>query len=330
MRILSFLLLFLALAFSCQPERKNGILSEKEMEDVMVDYHLAQGMAMSMDEKVEENRYLFIQAVFRKHNITEAEFDSSLVYYTRHSETFQEIYKRVVERVRTEAETNGVSTDVVHDQFANLTNQGDTANIWTDVDHVMLLPDKLHNLYQFHLKADTTFHKGDVFIWRFNTEFFSSTYSNEAYAHLYLVYDNDSTVCSTLPINVSSLYNLRYEPSAPLDTMDLVSIHGFVYVPIRKGVGDTRITSLHDISLIRMHVQKAVEEQQASDADSIPGDTLRVDSVALDSSSASAAKVRLKPSELREQQPREHRIRVVKEQPVNPNLKPGYSQRRIR
>ena len=75
----------------CKPKRPNGILSEGKMEKVMVDYHLAQGMAEAANEgDLEATRYKYIQAVFKKHHITDAEFDSSLVYYFENSEKFLE------------------------------------------------------------------------------------------------------------------------------------------------------------------------------------------------------------------------------------------------
>ena len=92
----SFLSLFLVcfVLIGCKPKRPKGILSEGKMEKVMVDYHLAQGMAeVSNEGDMEATRYKYIQAVFKKHHITEAEFDSSLVYYFMNSEKFFEIYK---------------------------------------------------------------------------------------------------------------------------------------------------------------------------------------------------------------------------------------------
>ena len=77
----------------CKPKRPKGILSESKMEKIMVDYHLAQGMADATEGgDMETRRYKYIQAVFKKHHITEAEFDSSLVYYFENSEKFLEIY----------------------------------------------------------------------------------------------------------------------------------------------------------------------------------------------------------------------------------------------
>ena len=99
----SFLCLTLAcfVLMGCKPKRPKGILSESKMEKVMVDYHLAQGMAEAAESgDVEATRYKYIQAVFRKHNITEAAFDSSLVYYFENSEKFLEIYKNVSLKVQ--------------------------------------------------------------------------------------------------------------------------------------------------------------------------------------------------------------------------------------
>jgi len=74
------------------------------MTDVLVDFHLAQGMAEAQGDNSEVTRYKFIQAVFKKHRITEAVFDSSMIYYSGRAEEFTHIYDNVVTRVQAQAE----------------------------------------------------------------------------------------------------------------------------------------------------------------------------------------------------------------------------------
>ena len=95
------------LCFSCSPSRPRGILGKKKITDVLVDYHLAQGMAEAQGENVDVVRYKYIQAVFKKHRITEAVFDSSMVYYSGRDDEFTHIYEDVVTRVQAQAERMG-------------------------------------------------------------------------------------------------------------------------------------------------------------------------------------------------------------------------------
>lgn len=89
--LIAVLMLF-QLACSSRPE---GVMSRKEMRLFLVDYHLLEGVLTAqriVEEDVKDNYY---QALFEKHGITKADFDSSLVYYTKSPKTFERIYVRV-------------------------------------------------------------------------------------------------------------------------------------------------------------------------------------------------------------------------------------------
>ena len=92
------------LLMGCKPSRPAGIIGPGEMEDILVDYHLAQGMAESTSDSRESTNFRFIQAVFRKHGVTEAEFDSSMVYYSSDAKQLADIYNNVTARVDAEAQ----------------------------------------------------------------------------------------------------------------------------------------------------------------------------------------------------------------------------------
>ena len=79
--LFAILALFLS---GCKPSLPGGVLSKGDMENILYDYHLAQTMAernasRSIDERTYED------AVFRKYGVTQEQFDSSLVYYMRHT-----------------------------------------------------------------------------------------------------------------------------------------------------------------------------------------------------------------------------------------------------
>ena len=293
----------------CKPKRPSGILSESKMETVMVDYHLAQGMAEQAVGDVEAARYRYIQAVFKKHHITEAVFDSSLVYYFENSEKFNDIYKNVSQRVQAQAEKFGVDARATQNQYSHLTSQGDTANVWTDHDNACIIPNKLHNIYQFSLTADSTYKIGDSFIWHFHTQYITQGLDRETYAVLTLQYDNDSIVSVTQHVRGNNNFDVKFSPRAPLDTIPLRKINGFVFMPtLQKGENGLMVLLLQDLSMIRMHPE--------------PKDTIAVDSMLTDSLQADTLPAftgkRLSPLEIRDKQPHEKKITVVKEKQSRP------------
>lgn len=321
MRSNAFILCSLTLAViftGCKPKRPSGILPESKMEDVMVDYHLAQGMAELADNDVEAARYRYIQAVFRKHHITEAVFDSSLVYYFEHSETFNDIYKNVSQRVQAQAEKFGVDARATQNQYSHLTAQGDTANIWTDHNYACVIPDKLRNIYQFTLTADSTYQTGDSFIWHFQTQYITQGLDRETYAVMALQYENDSVASVTQYIRGNNSFDIRFSPRAPLDTVPLRKISGFVYMPtMSQNEKSLMVLMLQDIAMIRMHPEPK---------DTAVVDTMLTDSLQADTLPAFTGK-RLSPLEIRDKQPHEKKINVVKEKQVRPVRRNQGNQR---
>ena len=320
-----FIPVLLAVFCGCKPQKPKGILSETKMEDVMVDYHLAQGMAESGKDNYKVACYKYVQAVFAKHGVTEAEFDTSLVYYSRRSEKMAEIYKRVVARVETEAERNGIVTERENDDpFANLTADGDTANVWKGQRAVSLTPDNVNHMFRFSQNADSTYRPGDTFVWRFNARAVQSNWMLEAYALIQLEYANDSTVHLSKNIGGDNTVDLRITESMIEDSVPVRRIKGFVYMPPKKrDKGEFCLLLLNDISLIRMHKQP--EEKK----DTIPTGTLTADTVQADTvKDEPGERVRLTPTQLRDQQPHDQRINVIKEKPLRIRQGGGRLQRR--
>lgn len=319
------ILLILLSLCGCKPGKPAGILSEKKMENVLVDYHLAQGMAEAAQGDKDVLRYRYIQAVFRKHHVTEAAFDSSLIYYSSNAEKLVLIYKKVTARVEAQATMMGVDAQATHDQYANLTAQGDTANIWTDRNYHSLQMNTLDNLYFFRIPTDSSFQAGDRFLWRFNTDFRGLNRGSDVVAILMLEYENDTLQCTTQQIHSSGLVEINYAPRRGFDTLDIRSVGGFIYMPITKQEDRKAFNLLimNNISLIRFHNKP----KPATDSD------LSTDSIETDTASSQLPQAptrRLTPQEMRESQPKEKKVNVVKEKPYDPRRQQQQRRRNNR
>ena len=310
MKNLVWLLAILAVS-ACKPSRPHGVLSERKMEKVLVDYHLAQGMADVQDGRTEIERYRNVQSVFRKHHITEAQFDSSLVYYSVNAEKMREIYEHVVLKMETRATLVGVDAQA-SDKYANLTANGDTANIWVERKFLTMKPNQLDNMFRFGITADSTFRVGDSFLWRFRQVFRGQGSSLEARVMLFVTYADTSAVVSQY-VSGTGLTELHYEPEAPLDSQAIRSLAGFIYIPLldKNESKAFHLMLINDMSLIRFHKPQVGEENDEVEADTLEADTSVV-------SQPHASSVRLSPSELRDAQPREHKVNIRKEQPFVP------------
>ena len=313
-----FLLLIL---LACSPSRPRGILSEKKMTDILVDYHLAQGMAEAQGAEAEITRYKYIQAVFKKHRITEAEFDSSMVYWSGRADEFTHIYDNVVTRVQAQAERLGLeaSASASQDQFASLTSEGDTANIWLGKDFACVAANPVQCVWSFQMKADSTFRPGDSFIWRFKSQFVGRSMNNEAIALINFYYENDTVDYTSDLLRNSFKNELRHTPGRGLDSLKLLSISGYIYLPLEKS-DPPKPLLISEMMLIRMHKKVESVELRGERGDSLAADTLSSDTLPQQSE-------RLSPQQLRESQPKEKKIHVTKENPNPIHPERGIPQR---
>ncbi len=86
---------------SCRPK---GILHSWEMRRVMVDLHKTDAILQlnGMAYGHEEEKAIYYSIVLSKHGITQAQFDTSLVWYTAHPQLFDKIYPRVLKDLKAE------------------------------------------------------------------------------------------------------------------------------------------------------------------------------------------------------------------------------------
>ena len=114
-------------------------------------------------EEREKKAQDYMNAVFEKHGITEAQFDSSIVYYNRHTKDLHKIYSNLKERYTAVNEeiqlVNGNN-----DMMAIFSTGGDTTNLWSSAKLLTLRNKDLLNKESFTIHADTSFRRQDQFI----------------------------------------------------------------------------------------------------------------------------------------------------------------------
>ena len=95
--IVCCMLLCLAMV-GCRPR---GVLSNREMRNVLYDLHRADGAIQVAGYNYSHDQEVagYYKNVLDKHGITQAQFDSSLVWYTNNPQIFNKIYPKVMERL---------------------------------------------------------------------------------------------------------------------------------------------------------------------------------------------------------------------------------------
>ena len=322
-KLMICLVAVMALLFSvssCKPSLPGGVLSKGKMTDILYDYHLALAMA-HMDDNGDKGQSLaYREAVLRKHDVTSAEFDSSMVYYMRHTELLEDVYKDLTDRYNNEITAMGGNASA-GGEFANLSATGDTANVWNLATSMVFMPVKPFNSTSFDIKVDSTFHKGDRLMLDFDAQFIYQDGMRNGVAMLAVQFGNDSIAQRTIMIQSTQHYSVELSDD---DSLGIKSVKG--YFMLMNGDNGTGVSSqttlklmfLEHIKLIRMHPQKPVAAPAGS-SPSVSSDSLRKDSAssASSSSSSSGEKPGEQTFEMSSQKP-VHPIRMPDGKPLRP------------
>lgn len=302
---------------SCKPSLPSGVLSKGKMTDILYDYHLALAMAHIDDNGDKGQSLAYREAVLRKHDVTSAEFDSSMVYYMRHTELLEDVYKDLTDRYNNEITAMGGSAKE-GGEFANLSATGDTANVWNLATSMVFMPVKPFNSTSFDIKVDSTFHKGDRLMLDFDAQFIYQDGMRNGVAMLAVQFGNDSIAQRTIMIQSTQHYSVELSDA---DSLGIKSVKGyFMLMNDDNGTGVSSQTTLklmflEHIKLIRMHPQKPVAAPAGSSS-SASSDSLRKDS-ASSASSSSGEKPGEQTFEMSSQKP-VHPIRMPDGKPLKP------------
>ena len=121
----------LLLLAACKPKVPSQVIQPDEMEDVLYDYYLAQGMSLpTAQESGDYNEEYNRQLVLKKYGYSQADFDSSMVWYYNHLEDLYKIYERVQHRLSEDALAQGTSVRELQQFTKTYSLNSDTTDVW--------------------------------------------------------------------------------------------------------------------------------------------------------------------------------------------------------
>lgn len=192
-RLHIFLCLALAaMLAACKNRPAEGILGKGQMVDLLYDYHLAQALASNAGDSTDYKLRLYAEAVYRKHGISEREFNKNMEYYSRHADALYEIYEKVNARFGTEATPSGMAKGMKE-------ASGDTINIWAG-RNCYLLSAMGQNYQEYELKADSAFRPGDKLEWQFDTQWIYHDGAKSGSMLITVTYEGDSVATTQRPL----------------------------------------------------------------------------------------------------------------------------------
>ncbi|MDR1981679.1 MAG: DUF4296 domain-containing protein [Tannerellaceae bacterium] len=156
----SIALLAAILPVACS-KAPSGILPEKKMQAVLVDMQLAEAMIQTNYADYTDVAYkdALYQSVFKKHKITQAVYDSSLVWYGKNLDIYIEVLNLALANVDEHIKSMGD----IQASAAPASNQ-DSIDIWPRRDFLILQPGALFNGVTFDIKPDMNYSSGSTFV----------------------------------------------------------------------------------------------------------------------------------------------------------------------
>lgn len=242
----------------CGKEIPEDIIQPEAMEPLLYDYHLATTLSSDLSYAENYKKGAYLTYVFQKHGVTEAEFDSSMVWYSRHTDQLTAIYDNLQKRFEAEEKQVRKFADRRSGQ-TSLTVSRDTIDI---ANLYWLSSSVLTNKLTFELKADTSFKHHDALVWTADFKFLPEKQSETSVVMgLNFTFENDSTQGVTRTVTTSGSQQLMLKADS---AFTFKTVNGFIYYTgDKQKEGSVLINNIH---LTRRHdtgvSSKSVEDDK--------------------------------------------------------------------
>jgi hypothetical protein len=154
------------MAASCSRAPRD-VIPEKKMRKVLYDMQMAEAMVETEFEKYktnEEKQQLY-DAVFAKHKITQAKYDSSLIWYGENMDLYMSIYKLVLKDIEKDIAAMG---DIKQDPLSGEMAAKDSLDVWIQRNAFVFKPRNMLTRLVFDIKPQLPYSHGSIYTFGFN------------------------------------------------------------------------------------------------------------------------------------------------------------------
>lgn len=219
------LMLATVLLAGCGKQIPKEVIQPGEMENILYDYHLVTAMSSDLSHSENYKKKALRQYVFQKHGVAEADFDSSMVWYTRHTKELALIYNNLGKCFRS-GKKQTQKLLALRENKPEISMEGDTVDLWYNKDLFWLTDAPLTNKVYFTIPADSNFKAKDAFLWSFHSVFLSEQRPRVTMG-FNVLFDNDSVMGRIQEINASGVHTLYIKPDS---AFAIKSVNGFIYL----------------------------------------------------------------------------------------------------
>jgi hypothetical protein len=156
------ILLLVCIAASCSRVPKN-VISDKKMRAVLYDMQIAEAIVETNYEsyRTSHDRQTVYDAVFTKHHITQAEYDSSLVWYGENMELYMRIYKLVLKDINGNIALIG---DIKPNPLSGDVSAKDSVDVWIYNRNFTFDSERTFNALTFDIEPQKPYSSGSSYV----------------------------------------------------------------------------------------------------------------------------------------------------------------------
>lgn len=140
----------------------DGVLAPDRMAALMADMRVAGAVTavQSREYRTDSSRMALRQAVLDRHGVTQADFDSSLVWYGHNIGKYQEVTEQSIRILEDRLAAVGSAA------AGAMSVAGDSVDVWSAAPMYVFTPRSVSPYLTFGLDADRNSERGDTYIWR--------------------------------------------------------------------------------------------------------------------------------------------------------------------
>ena len=236
------------------------------MEDILYDIHLAQSIPsynLSYDERAAQETTLR-KSIMDKYGVSQAQWDSSMQYYCRHTEQLYDIYTDLQERFRQNLIDAGGDVNI------GLGENADTSDVWTADRSIVLMQNPPYNVRSYTIEADSTYLPGDRLTLSFTPQFLYQDGMRDLACVFTVTLRNDSVISEVRHSNASDMIT-----SMTIEDRDDIGIKNVrLYFLCSRNISESLSTTLrlvfvNNIKLIHNHCDREKKEEEKHREDSM-------------------------------------------------------------
>ena len=159
-----FVLIFAAIILAGCRKTPEGVIEPKEMVSLLVDIHKGESAIEfnRRDYKTDSSKLALREAIYKRHNVNQEMFDTSMNWYGHNIDEYMKVYDNVIEQLQKEID----NSDAVAAKI-QMSAIGDSVDVWSLSPRFVLNAYSPLKILDFELLADENWEKGDNYTLNF-------------------------------------------------------------------------------------------------------------------------------------------------------------------